>query len=132
MESCGQVTALTLQCSPPIQGLRARSRCRIREVCQHRHPTPSEGWWSRLAALRSPTGHRQGYRRVSPCLSVIHSIHQTDVQFLRQERGRRFRSRTQKDPHCLRPIPPCCRPPKDGAQEVRWTWCPSKATKSES
>lgn len=74
-------TSTNNQCSPPIQGLRARPRRWIREVCQHRHPTPSEGWWTRLAALRSPTGHCQGYRRVSSFATAFIARRHADISF---------------------------------------------------
>lgn len=70
-----ETNQLQTQCRPPIQGLRTRPRPWPREVRQHGHPSPCQGWWSRISALRSPTGYRQGCRCVSNMIRRLHISH---------------------------------------------------------
>lgn len=129
-----ETNQLQTQCRPPIQGLRTRPRPWPREVRQHGHPSPCQGWWSRLSALRSPTGYRQGCRCVSNMIRRIayQSLKLTLGQLLRQERGCRLCYRVEEGPCCLRPNSPCRRPQADGAQEVRWSRCPCQEAKGGS
>ena len=84
-----------------------KSRAKLTFSSRRRHPRPRHRWWSHLADLRHPPGHRQVHHRLLP-----------------EVRRRALQEPAQAGSRPVRPHTPRRRQQAVRAQEVRWSWCP--------